>query len=133
MLVYLALTPRVPGWARSLPGATAVAVAAHTLLVQVPGSLIFRESRASKIPSHLMTPPWDGDSAALVTAVEIGSVVAVLSVPLVVAWAWSRVEPRTPALGVWAWPLRTAVWGVLVLGMVVFYRETSADFIYFQF
>ena len=134
VLVSLAVTPRVPGWARSLPGATAVAVAVHTLLVQVPGSLIFRESRASAIPGHLTTPPWEGDAVALTTAVEIGSVVFALSLPLVVAWAWGRfVAPRLPRVGVWAWPARTAVWGAWVLAMVVFYRETSTDFIYFQF
>ena len=106
----------------------------HTLLVQVPGSLIFRESRASAIPGHLTTPPWEGDAVALTTAVEIGSVVFALSLPLVVAWAWGRfVAPRLPRVGVWAWPARTAVWGAWVLAMVVFYRETSTDFIYFQF
>jgi alginate O-acetyltransferase complex protein AlgI len=134
VLVYLAIVPRLPARLRSLPGATAVAVAIHTLLVQVPGSMMFRESRPGMIPHHLLTPPWDGDGFALTTAVEICSVVGALAVPLAVVWLWGRaVSPRLPEVGVWALPVRTAGWGVLVLGMVVFYRETSTDFIYFQF
>ncbi len=134
VLVYLAITPRVPVWLRSLPGATAVAVAIHTLVVQTPGSLIFREPRASRLSHHFMTPPWEGDLYARQTAVEILTLLCFLSLPLVMAWAWDRfARPRMPDVGVWAWPARTTMWGVLVLVMAVFYRETAEDFIYFQF
>ena len=49
-------------------------------------------------------------------------------------WAWTRfVRPKLDAWGLWLWPITTTGWAVMALARVVFYRDTSRDFIYFQF
>ena len=106
----------------------------HTFLVQIPGSVIFREPRLSKTLVHFTRPPWEGDRFELHVAVTIVSYVLVLSLPLVAGYAWTRfMRAREATWGLWRWPLVTTFWAALVLAMAVFYRETSRDFIYFQF
>ena len=41
---------------------------------------------------------------------------------------WERLEKS-----VFWWPLQTTTWSALALVMALFYRDTSYDFIYFQF
>ena len=134
VLVYLWVAPRVPGALKRLPGAVLGAILLHTFLVQIPGSVIFREPRLSKTLVHFTRPPWEGDRFELHVAVTIVSYVLVLSLPLVSGYAWTRfMGDRESTWGLWRWPLVTTFWAALVLAMAVFYRETSRDFIYFQF
>ena len=134
VLLYLAVTPRVPAVWKGLPGATVLAIGIHTLLVQLPGSVIFREPRVSETLVHFTRAPWEGGTQELQVAVGIVGLVVTLSLPLIGMWARERYWPSLPErMGDWWWPLRTSGWAGLVLAMVVFHRETSRDFIYFQF
>ena len=134
VLVYLWAAPRVPGVLKRMPGAVALAILLHTCVVQIPGSVIFREPRVSRTLTHFTRAPWEGDRFELHVAVTIVSYVVVLSLPLIGVWAWTRfVRPKTEAWGRWVWPITTTAWAVMILAMAIFYRETSRDFIYFQF
>ena len=83
---------------------------------------------------HFTRAPWEGGTQELQVAVGILGLVFTLSLPLAGMWARERYWLTLPErMGDWWWPLRTSGWAGLVLAMVVFHRETSRDFIYFQF
>jgi hypothetical protein len=57
----------------------------------------------------------------------------VTSAPLLLSWAVRRwVVPRLEGHPVLL-PLRTTTWAVLALGVLVFYRVSAYDFVYFRF
>jgi alginate O-acetyltransferase complex protein AlgI len=136
VLATLAVLPRLPSALTSLPGASAAAVLLHTVAVQLPGALIFREPRIAQIPQHFAHPPWSGETTQFQLAIFLLALGATLSLPLLLEVAWRRsLRPSFARAGMAAWApaVENAARAAMVVGVVVFTRRVSTDFIYFQF
>jgi D-alanyl-lipoteichoic acid acyltransferase DltB (MBOAT superfamily) len=110
-----------------------VAVPFHFVVVCLPSSLLFRETTASRLVQYAETPPLSGDADEWVAASVVFGMTLVTSAPLLLSWAVRRwVVPRLEGHPVLL-PLRTTTWAVLALGVLVFYRVSAYDFVYFRF
>jgi len=133
MTIYTLGNRRLPDRIRNLPFGRPIAVTFHLIAVSIPGSMLFRETHITRIWQHLTKNPFVAtEDEWMATAVVIG-MVAVVSTPLCIAWAVERwVLPRIDQSR-WFLPVQTTAWSVYAVGMFVFYRVSTYDFIYFQF
>ncbi|MFT4622299.1 MAG: alginate O-acetyltransferase complex protein AlgI [Myxococcota bacterium] len=131
--VYRFVDLYMPKRLTELPGAYWFAVAFHLVAVAVPGSLLFRETRVERIFSHIQLNPFVAEPDQWIAATTVVGVTAIFALPLILShfvehhW-WDRLRKS-----VFWWPLQTTAWSALGLVMALFYRDTSYDFIYFQF
>jgi D-alanyl-lipoteichoic acid acyltransferase DltB (MBOAT superfamily) len=97
------------------------------------GWLIFRQTDLSLLLEHLSQNPMNASSAEWTMGLVMLSVVALGSIPLLAARIFEdRILPRLRN-NPWFSPLQAALWGIAILFIIVFARDTANDFIYFQF
>lgn len=101
----------------------------HTLV----GMMIFREPSVARLLTHFTTNPFGGTADQWVIAGGMFMVCLFGAVPMTLALLWEQqVAPRLKG-SAWALPVRTTAWTTAVVLLVVFYRSTVNDFVYFQF
>jgi D-alanyl-lipoteichoic acid acyltransferase DltB (MBOAT superfamily) len=133
MTIYTLVNRHMPQRVRTVPFGRPMAVTFHLLAVSIPGSMLFRETHVQRIWQHLTKNPFvASDAEWMATSVVLG-MVAVVSFPLCVAhvverWVLPKIEGSR-----WMLPLQTTTWSLYAVGMFVFYRVSTYDFIYFQF
>jgi len=130
MVVYTLGAPLVrgSGW-----GARATAIGVHSLVVLLPAGVLFREVSIERVVGHLgrVTAAWSADDALMAWIVLV--VAGLLASPMVLAaWFEDHVWPKLRHTE-WALPLQTSGIGLQVVAIALFYRDTSRDFVYFQF
>ena len=97
------------------------------------GMYIFREPEPARILALLAQDPLAGSPGQWLAAATLFAMALVVAVPLVAALLIERhLAPRFSAAG-WWFPLRTGACALMAVGMFVFFRLNSLDFIYFQF
>jgi hypothetical protein len=133
MTVYTLVGRVLPESVRNLPFGRPLAVAFHLLAVSLPGSLLFRETHVERLMRHFSTNPFVAEPDQWIAAITVAGVTLVLALPLILShfvehYWWERLERS-----VWWWPLQTTTWSVIIVFLILFYRVTSYDFIYFQF
>lgn len=129
LTLYRLVGPLVPdGLRRSRAGHAAAVTLMFTFTLG--GWLLFRETRLDRLSALGGGHPLTTDET--VTLVLLATVVAQAAVPLLVAFAVERwVVPRVR--GDWLLPAQTTAWAVCAACIVIFARDTTQDFIYFQF
>jgi D-alanyl-lipoteichoic acid acyltransferase DltB (MBOAT superfamily) len=131
--VYRFVDMYMPKSVSSIPGAKWFAVVFHLAAVAVPGSLLFRETSLERILHAVQLNPFYAEPDQWIAATTVVGVTTIFAAPLILShfvehhW-WDRLRKS-----VFWWPLQTTTWSVLALVMALFYRDTSYDFIYFQF
>ncbi|MFT5458617.1 MAG: alginate O-acetyltransferase complex protein AlgI [Myxococcota bacterium] len=130
---YALAQRHLPERVRTLRYGRTLAAAFHLLVVGELGALLFREHSVARIVQHLSKSPFAADADEWRVAVALLAIAAVLNVPLVIEHVVRR--RVLPALeeSEWLLPIQTTVWSLYMVGIGVAYRETGADFIYFQF
>ncbi len=129
---YRLVVPRIPQRVRTMPGAPALAVGIMFFFT-VFGWLIFRETRIERLVYYLSLDPFAATPEQWVATAVMLAVVAAVSAPLILALLWDRlVRPRVVDT-VFYLPIQTTSWVLYAIAMFVFVRQTSTDFIYFQF
>jgi alginate O-acetyltransferase complex protein AlgI len=118
-------------WWAAVPDALAVPL--HFVVVMLPSSLLFRETDAARLLAYAQTPVHRADLDEWVAAAVVFGMSVLASGPLLVGWAARRWA--APALEGTPWwlPARTTAWAVMALAILLFYRTSAADFVYFQF
>jgi alginate O-acetyltransferase complex protein AlgI len=102
---------------------------AHTLV----GMMIFREPDLTRAIGHLFRNPFGGTADQWVIASGMVMMCLYGAVPLICAMLWEEhVAPKLKD-SAWLLPVRTTAWTASALLLVVFYRSTVNDFVYFQF
>ncbi|HMV69111.1 MAG TPA: MBOAT family O-acyltransferase [Myxococcota bacterium] len=102
---------------------------AHTVV----GMMIFREPSAARLLSHFTSDPLGGTADQWIIAGGMLMMCLYGAVPLVLALLWEqRVAPRLQD-SPWRLPLQTTAWATVAVLLLVFYRSTGNDFVYFQF
>jgi D-alanyl-lipoteichoic acid acyltransferase DltB (MBOAT superfamily) len=129
---YRLVVPRIPGALKNMPGAHSLAVGIMFGFT-VFGWMIFRETSLDRLLYYLSLDPFSASPEQWVaTAVMLG-VVAAVSAPLIIALLVDRfVRPKLVDT-MWYLPLQTTTWALYAVGMFIFVRQTTNDFIYFQF
>jgi hypothetical protein len=117
----------------TMPGARWFAITFHLFVVMIPGGLLFREVSVTRVWHHLAQNPFAFTSDELVVAWVVLSITALLASPMVFqVFAEDYILPRLRR-SAWYFPIQTATWGAWAVLIFVFHRDTSYDFIYFQF
>jgi D-alanyl-lipoteichoic acid acyltransferase DltB (MBOAT superfamily) len=129
---YRAVTRRFPRELRKDPRHRVLTVPlmfAFTCL----GWLIFRETRIERLVYYAGLNPLEGTTEQWVATATMLSICALTATPLIVGLVVeTQVVPRI-AHRPWFLPLRTTAWAVMAIGMLLFFRLSTMDFIYFQF
>ncbi len=133
MTVYT-LAGRVwPASARNIPFGRPMAIVFHFFAVSMFGSLLFRETHLDRIVSHLSKNPFAATADEWIATSVVVGMTLLMAGPLVLSHYVERhLLPRLQGTPIWL-PLQSTSWAVFGLGMFVFYRVSSYDFIYFQF
>jgi alginate O-acetyltransferase complex protein AlgI len=118
-------------WWKRVPDV--VAVPLHFVGVCLPSSLLFRETDPARLWAYATTPPLRADADEWVAAAVVVGMSAAVSAPLLAGWAARRWLAPALAGGPWLLPARTTTWAALALAVLVFYRVSAADFVYFRF
>ncbi|HHO51237.1 MAG TPA: MBOAT family protein [Deltaproteobacteria bacterium] len=133
MIVYTLLGRALPRPLLALSWGRPLAIVLHFVAVSVPGSMLFRETHPARIVHHLTTPPLTATPDEWIATSVLLGVTALCAAPLVASHAIERwVLPRVQGT-VWLLPMQTSTWAISGVGMFVFYRVNTYDFIYFQF
>ena len=133
MTVYTLLNRYLPASVKGIPGGRPVAVAFHYLAVSVPGSMLFRETHLDRIVQHLQKHPFAATPDEWIAVSVVAGMTMVVATPMILSHYVERfIIPRLKKTPVWL-PAQSTSWAVFGLGMFVFYRVSSFDFIYFQF
>ncbi len=129
---YRAVTSRIPKSVRRDPRwrpLTIPLMFGFTCL----GWLIFRETRIERLVSYASLNPLVGTTDQWIATATMLAVSALCATPLVLGlMVETMVVPRI-ANKPWFLPVRTTAWAFMALGMLVFFRLSTLDFIYFQF
>ncbi len=109
------------------------AIVFHFFAVSTVGSLLFRETHLDRIVRALSQHPLRATPDEWMAASVVLGITLVCALPLVIShgverWLLPRVRNQ-----LWYLPLQTSTWALLGMGMFVFYRVSTYDFIYFQF
>ena len=133
MVVYTLGVPLIPRKIRKMPFGRPLAILFHTVFVICPGGLMFREVNIARVIQHLSQNPLDGSREQFVAASIVVAITLVAAIPMVVAVYvednWLDKIKKSP----WGLPLITSFWGLEAACILVFYRNTVQDFIYFAF
>lgn len=133
MTIYTFGTPLVPRNIRNNWLAGGFAWAFHTLVVLQPTGLLFREASLTRVWQHLTKPWFAATQEELIAAAIVGSMAVLGTLPINFSfWVEDNVLPRLRP-SAWFLPIQTTFWSLEAAAIFVFYRDTSADFIYFQF
>ena len=129
---YRLVVPRIPERLKTMPGAHSLAVSIMFGFT-VFGWMIFRETRIDRLLHYLTLSPFEASPEQWVATAVMLAVVAAVSTPLILALLAERyVKPKLEHT-VWYLPIRTTTWALYAVAMFVFVRQTTNDFIYFQF
>ena len=131
LMLYRALTPRVPAALRDSRFGQAGAVALMFLLTCV-GWLIFRETTMEGLVGHLARNPLAGSWDEMIGALVMLSISLAGGLMLLLgteAGRWLRRLWHRPHL----LPVVTTLWSVALVAIFLFSRDTARDFIYFRF
>ncbi len=90
------------------------------------GLLFFRERSIGRIAELLALSPFDDTAESWALAVTVLSVSIASGIFLWIG-GWARRTERVPPT------LRPVLWALALLALVVFWRDSAQDFIYFQF
>jgi hypothetical protein len=132
LTVYRWATPRVPAWARALPGARLAAIGVMFCLTCV-GWLIFRETDPHRLIGIVAGGPVPDAGPQRIIAGMVAALALACAAPLILAlWIEARIVPRARGRA-WALPLETTLWAALSVCIFLFARESAHDFIYFRF
>jgi alginate O-acetyltransferase complex protein AlgI len=130
---YTLIQRNLPEWVSKIPYGRPMAVVFHYFAVNVPGSMLFRETHVTRIAQYLQKNPFSATPDEWVATAVVLGFTLLLAVPLVIShfvvWHWLPKLEKSP----WLLPLQTLSWGVFGVMMFIFYRMSSSDFIYFQF
>ena len=97
------------------------------------GWLIFRETHIDRLLHFLTLPPWDGSPDQNLAASVVIGMSILCSIPLLLGLTFeTKLLPRMKGT-LWQWPLQTSLWTLAAVLIVLFYRTTQRDFVYFQF
>jgi alginate O-acetyltransferase complex protein AlgI len=133
VMAYGVLVSLVP---RSLEGSRwgrYMAIVFHLTVVGLVGSMLFREQHLGRIVEHLTRNPLAASTPEWIATSVLLSTLVALCAPLIFGWWWGeRVAPRLEGTG-WVWPIKTTAWACWIAGIVLCYRTTTQDFVYFQF
>lgn len=133
MTVYTLLGRVWPKWAKELPFGRPMAVVFHFFAVSMFGSLLFRETHLDRIVQHVSKNPFVASPDEWIAVSVVVGMTMLMALPLVVSHVVERhVLPTLRTQPIWI-PIQSTSWAVFGLGMFVFYRVSSYDFIYFQF
>jgi D-alanyl-lipoteichoic acid acyltransferase DltB (MBOAT superfamily) len=129
---YRAVTRRIPRELRKDP---------RHLVLTVPlmfgftclGWLIFRETRIERLLYYATLNPFEGTTEQWVATTTMLSICALTATPLVVGLLVEKLVIPRISDRPWYLPLRTTAWAFMALGMLLFFRLSTLDFIYFQF
>ena len=97
------------------------------------GWMIFRETRIDRLLHYLTLSPFEASPEQWVATAVMLAVVAAVSTPLILALLAERYLKPKLEHTVWYLPIRTTTWALYAVAMFVFVRQTTNDFIYFQF
>jgi alginate O-acetyltransferase complex protein AlgI len=99
----------------------------------VVGWMIFRETHLDRLLHYWTLNPFGGTPDQWIAALVMLGVVVACAAPLVLALILERyLLPRLEGTP-WLLPAQTATWAVLLVIVLAFVRDGTADFIYFQF
>ena len=99
----------------------------------VLGWMIFRETNISRIWQYLTLSPLEGSTEQWLAASIMLGVCLFTSIPLVIAvLIEKKLYPNLKDKPVLL-PLRTTLWSILFVGIIIMKRDVSQDFIYFAF
>ncbi|MEN0066472.1 MAG: MBOAT family O-acyltransferase [Myxococcota bacterium] len=136
MVVYTFAAPLVPSrWfeGTSRPFVQGVAIALHSSLVLIPAGLLFREPRLDRLYAVTQPVAWSFSGDELLMGWIVMGIAGMLATPMVLAVVFEDVVwPRLKAVS-WQLPLQTSTAAAQLVTILLFYRDTSRDFIYFQF
>jgi alginate O-acetyltransferase complex protein AlgI len=133
ILGYTWLVRNLPDWMRTIRHGRVLAAILHILVVGEIGALMFREPSLARFWQHLSKSPFHGTEDEWRAAVVILTLAGLFSLTGV---AEHLVRHRLlPAVrgSVWMLPVHTTGWSVMAAMIVLFYRSSSYDFIYFRF
>ncbi len=133
MVFYTFVPPLLPDRLRNFPGARWVAITIHMFGVMIPGGLLFREVSIGRVWQHLSQNPLAYTPDELSVALVVLSVAVAASLPMVIAVPIEDHVLERLKRSAWYFPLQTTTWSLWAAMIFIFYRETSYDFIYFQF
>ncbi|MEQ1569172.1 MAG: MBOAT family O-acyltransferase [Myxococcota bacterium] len=134
LAAYTLVLRRLPAWTERIPFGRWIAIAFHYTCISIPGSLLFRETHASRIWMYLQKNPFavgapeEWIAVKVVVGMTIASATPLILSHFVVKYLLPRIERSE-----WRLPLQTGSWAVFGMAMFVFYRMSASDFIYFQF
>ncbi|MEM6926781.1 MAG: MBOAT family O-acyltransferase [Myxococcota bacterium] len=136
MVVYTLGAPLVPTrWFEGRAGGLmhAMAVGVHSMVVLLPAGVLFREVSMARVWMHLMQSPiaFSTDDALMAWVVLV--VAGLFALPMALGdlfedhvWPWLKHD-------VWRLPVQTSGVALQIVAIALFYRDTSRDFVYFQF
>ena len=129
---YRLVVPRIPKALKTMPGAHGMAVSIMFGFT-VFGWLIFRETRIDRLVHYLSLNPFEAPPEQWVATTVLLGVVAAVSAPQIIALIMERfVKPRLVNTAYY-FPLQTTTWALYAIAMFIFVRQSTNDFIYFQF
>jgi D-alanyl-lipoteichoic acid acyltransferase DltB (MBOAT superfamily) len=133
MVVYTFGTPWVPRKVRNYWLSGGVAWIFHTLVVLQPTGLMFREVSLARVWQHLSQPWFGGTDLEWTAAAIVGSMALLGTLPMNFSfWVEDHVLPKLKK-SQWYIPIQTTFWSLEILIIFIFYRDSTEDFIYFQF
>ncbi len=124
--------PRVPARLRA-SAAGRVGAVGLMFACTIVGWLIFRETDPVRLLHFLTTSPLHATPDQWVAAGIVVAVTAVMALPLVGALLLERGLFERLRDTPWILPARTTAWAAMAVGILIFARDTTHDFIYFQF
>ncbi len=105
----------------------------HSVVVLLPAGVLFRESSVQRVWMHLAQAPWDFTADEGLMAWVVLVVAGLFALPMVLGdlfedhvWPWLSKGP-------WLLPVQTTGVALQIVAIALFYRDTSRDFVYFQF
>ena len=130
--LYRNAQPRIPRVLKNQPWSRPLAVCIMFGFTCV-GWLIFRQTDLSLLVEHLTQSPLNASSADWSMGLVMVLIVGLCSLPLLAARIFEdRLLPllkQSP----WLSPVQGLLWGLAILSIIIFARDTAHDFIYFQF
>ncbi|MCB9781134.1 MAG: MBOAT family protein [Alphaproteobacteria bacterium] len=95
--------------------------------------MLFRETRFDRVLLVLSLSPLDATAEEWAATAVLLGICALAAAPMVLALLWERVVAPRLSTSHWRLPVHTTAWAIATVGILVFYRRTGGDFIYFQF
>ena len=97
------------------------------------GMMIFREPDVGRLVQHLTANPFGGSPEQWELTWALLSICGLGAAPLLLGLLFEQVLRQRLLASPWRIPVRSIGWTVAILGILVFFRESAGDFVYFQF